>query len=117
MMIYPFDMMGTIKTKNRKDHKKKLIQHMKGKCKAKACGHVQTTSSLTFSITLQSLLQQSLKTCPDITVEGMVGMRGIRGHSHLGTVSSERKRHSLILTARAEATKQLSIKISHNGFL
>lgn len=35
-----------------------------------------------------SLFQFRLKTCPDITVEGMKGMRGILGHSHLRTVSS-----------------------------
>ena len=37
-----------------------------------------------------------LKTCPDITVEGMTGMEGISGHSLLRTVSSKWEGHSLI---------------------
>ena len=52
-----------------------------------------------------SLPQFRLETCPDITVEGMTGMRGIPGHSHLGTVSSEWEGHSLI--CRESSMKKL----------
>ncbi|KAK5600621.1 hypothetical protein CRENBAI_001351 [Crenichthys baileyi] len=100
MMIYPLDMMGTIKTKNRRDHKKKLIQHMKGRCKAKACGHVQITSSLTsvsqsFSTTYSIVgrggagvyLQQSMGERQGAPWTGCQSIRGQHTNNHAHTHS------------------------------
>lgn len=64
-----------------------------------------TPCHMSTSPSSQSLFQFRLKTCPDITAESMSGMRGIPGHSHLRTVSSEWESHSLIY--RESSVKRL----------
>lgn len=91
---------------------------LKDNCKANALKLTTKNTWMPLLVTTfspdPSLSQFRLKACPDTTVEGMTGMRGILGHSHLGTVSSLNEKVAPWFTERGEPRHKW-IK-SHNSF-